>query len=77
MFVGTPLGTSDQCCAGCVLRVEQSIPEYNVKSTVFLKHCTSLEQTLSQPGAARSDPLNAFDRVTGEVIVACSYHCYA
>ena len=36
--VGTPLGTSDHCFVSCVLRVEQSVPEYNIRSTVFLKH---------------------------------------
>ena len=32
VVVGTPLGTSDHCF---VLRVEKSVPEYNVRSTVF------------------------------------------
>ena len=35
MVVGTPLGTSDHCFVSCVLRIEQSVPEYNVRSTVF------------------------------------------
>ena len=39
--VGTPIGTSDHCFVSCVLRVEQSVPEYNVRSTVFLKHRTN------------------------------------
>ena len=38
LFVGTPLGTSDHCIISCVLRVEQSVPEYNIRSIVFLKH---------------------------------------
>ena len=41
VFVGTPLGTSDHCFVSCVLRVEQSVPNYNVRSTVFLKHRTN------------------------------------
>ena len=38
LVVSTPLDTSDQCFVSCVLHVEQSMPEYNVRSTVFLKH---------------------------------------
>ena len=38
VVVGTPLGTSDHCIVSCVLRVGQSVPEYNVRSTVCLKH---------------------------------------
>ena len=41
VFVCTPLSTSDHCFVSCVLRVEQSVPEYNVRSTVFLKHRTN------------------------------------
>ena len=41
VFVGTPIGTSDHCFVSSVLRVEQSAPEYNVRSTVFLKYRTS------------------------------------
>ena len=41
MFVGTPLDISNDCLLSWVLRVEQSVPEYNVRSTVFLKHRTS------------------------------------
>ena len=37
----TPLGTSDHCFVSCVLRVEQSVPEYNVRSTDFLKRRSS------------------------------------
>ena len=75
MFVGTPLDTSDHCIVSCVLRDEQSSPEYNVRSTVFLKHRTNWDSVRS---AARSytrstilklaDPLVAFDRAIGEVI---------
>ena len=43
VFFGTPQGTSDHCFVGCVLRVEHSVPEYNIKSTVFLKHRTNWE----------------------------------
>ena len=28
VFIGTPLGTSDYCFVSCVLRVEQSLPEF-------------------------------------------------
>ena len=41
VIVGTPLGTSDQCFVSCVCRVEQSVPEYNIRRTVFLKHRTN------------------------------------
>ena len=37
VFVGTPLGTSDHCFVSCLLRLEKYVPEYNVRSTVFLK----------------------------------------
>ena len=30
VVVGTPFGTSDQCFVSCLLRVKQSLPEYNV-----------------------------------------------
>ena len=75
VVVGTPLGTSDHCFVSCVLRVGKSVPEYNVRSTVFLKHHTNRD---SVPGAVMSfkwstilesaDPLVAFDRAIGEVI---------
>ena len=35
VFVCTPLGNSDYCFVSCVLRIEQSVPEYNVRSTSF------------------------------------------
>ena len=41
VVVGTPLGTSDHCFVSCVLRVDKSVPEYNARSTVFLKHLTN------------------------------------
>ena len=41
VVVRTPLGASDHCFLSCVLRVEQSVPEYNVRSTVSLKHRTT------------------------------------
>ena len=41
VFVGTLLGTSDHCFVSSVLQVEQSVPEYNIRSTVFLKHRTN------------------------------------
>ena len=37
VVVGTPLGSSDHCFVSCVLRVEQSVPEYNVR----IKYCLS------------------------------------
>ena len=33
--VGTELGTSDHCLVSCVLRVQQSVPEYNVEVLSF------------------------------------------
>ena len=57
------------------VRVEQSVPEYNVRGTVFLKHRSNWDSVGS---AVRSfswstilqsaDPLVAFDRATGAVI---------
>ena len=74
VFVGTPLGTSDCCLLSCVLRVEQSVPEYNVRITVFLKHRTNWDNVrCAIKSFARStilksaDPLNAFDRAIVEV----------
>ena len=68
VVVGTPLGTSDHCFLSCVLRVEQSVPEYNVNTTVFSKHHTNWDSVHS---AVRSfaystilkpaDPLVTFD----------------
>ena len=75
VLVGTPLGTSDHCFVSCVLRVEQSVPEYNVRSTVFLKHRTNWDNvrcavmSFSWSSILKSaDPLDVFDRVIGEVI---------
>ena len=75
VFFGTPLGTSDHCFVSWVLRVEQSVPEYNIWSTVFLKHRTNWDNDRC---AVRSftwstilkwaDPLDAFDRAIGEVM---------
>ena len=58
-----------------MLRVEQSVPEYNVRSTAFLKHRTNWDSVRS---AARSftcstilrsaDPLVAYYRAIGEGI---------
>ena len=31
VFEGSPLGISDHCFVSCVLRVEQSVPEFNQK----------------------------------------------
>ena len=41
VFVGTPLGTSDRFFVSCMLWVKQSVPEYNIRSTVFLKYRTN------------------------------------
>ena len=49
--VGTPLGTSDHCYVNCVLRVEQYVPEYNVRSTVFPKYRTNFDTSTVQSGA--------------------------
>ena len=46
LYVGTPLGSSDYCFVICVLRVEQSVPKYNIR-TVFLKHRTNWDNVLS------------------------------
>ena len=35
MVVVTPLATSENCFVSCMLRVELSVQEYNVRSTVF------------------------------------------
>ena len=58
-----------------MLRVEQPVPDYNVRSTVFLKHRANWDSIRS---AVRSitwstilklaDPLVALDRAIGEVI---------
>ena len=59
----------------CVLRVEHSVREYNVRTTVFLKHRTNWDSVCS---AVRSftlgtilksvDPLFAFDQAIGKAI---------
>ena len=41
VVVGTPHSTSDHCFVSCVLRAEQSVLEYNVRSIVFSKHRTN------------------------------------
>ena len=74
VFVLTPLGTSDHCLVSCVFQVEQSVLEYNVRSTVFRKHRTNWDNVHS---AVRSfawitilklaDPLDG-DRANCEVI---------
>ena len=75
VFVGTPLGTSDHCFGSCVLRVEQSVPEHNIGSTVFLKHRTNWDNVTSaltnftwSTILKSADPLHSFDRAIGEVI---------
>ena len=58
-----------------MLRVEQSVLEYNSRSTVFLKHRTNWDHVRSAVGSftwstilKSADPLDAFDRAIGEVI---------
>ena len=53
VFIGTPLGTSGHCFVSFVLRVEQYVPEFNIRITVFLKHRTNWD---SVRGAVRSFP---------------------
>ena len=57
-----------------MLRVEQSVPEYNVRSTVFLKHRTNWDSVRSAVRSFTSstilrsaEPLVAFDLAIGEV----------
>ena len=47
VVVGTPLGTSDHCFISCVLHVEQSVPEYNIRNTVFSNHRTNWDSVRS------------------------------
>ena len=75
VFVGTPLGASDHCFVSCVSRVEQSVPEYNFRSSVFLKHCTNWDNfRCAVRSSTRStifklaDPLVAFNRAIGKFI---------
>ena len=75
VVVGIPIGTTDHCFVSCVLRVEQSVPEYNVRSTVFLKHRTNWDIVRSAVMSftwstilKSADLLVAFDRAIGEVI---------
>ena len=75
VVVGTPLSTSNHWFVSCVLRVEQSVLEYNVKSTVLLKHRTNW---ISVHSAFKSftwsiilksaDPLVAIYQAISEVI---------
>ena len=75
VFIGTPLRTSDHCFVSCVLRVEQSVLEYNIRSTVLLKHHTNWDNvhcavksftwnTILKSAA----PLDAFNQADGKVI---------
>ena len=68
MFVGTPLGTSDHCFVSSGLLVEQSVPECSIRSTVFLKHHSNLDnvccivRSFTWSTILKSaDPLDAFD----------------
>ena len=58
-----------------MLRIEKSVSEYNVRSTVFLKHRTNWDSVRSAVMQEHymdhfevSDPSVAFDRAIGEVI---------
>ena len=86
VFVCPPLGTSDHCFVSCVRRVEQSVQEYNFKSSVILKHRTNWDnvrcavRNFTWSTILKSaDPLDAFDRAIGEVIgrLVPIYHCFA
>ena len=70
-----PLGTSDHCFVSCVLRIEQSVPEYNVRSTVFPKHRTYCDSVRRAVGSfiwstilKSADRSVAFDRAIGDII---------
>ena len=73
VFVGTPLGTSDHCFVSCLLRVEQSVPEYNVSCHLKLRtnwknvHCIVRSFTCSTISTS-AERLEAFDRSIWEVI---------
>ena len=54
--VGTPLGTSDHCFVSCVLRVEQSVFEYNVRTTILLNHRTNWTVSAVESGAVHGAP---------------------
>ena len=41
---GSQPGTSDRCFVSCVLCVELSVPEYNIRSNVFLKNRRTCQQ---------------------------------
>ena len=76
MFVGTPLVTSDYCFISCVLRVEQSVPENNIRCTVFLKHRTNWDnvrcavKSFTWSTIMKSVyPLEAFDLAIREVLL--------
>ena len=75
LFVDAPLWTSDDYFVSCVLRFAQSVPEYNIRSTVFLKHCKNWDKvhwavmSFTWSTILKSaDPLDSFDRAIGEVI---------
>ena len=58
-----------------MLLVEQSVPEYNIRSTVFLKHHTNWDnvrcavRNFTWSTILKSaDTLDAYDRTIGEVI---------
>ena len=74
VVVYTALSTSDHCFVSCVLRVEQSVPEHNVRSTVFLKHlinwdivCSAVRRLTRSQILKSADPLFLFDRAIVEV----------
>ena len=75
VFVGTPQRTFNHCCVSCVLWVEHYVPEYNVRSTFFLKYRPNWDNVRFVVGnftwrtiSKSADPLDAFYRAIGEVI---------
>ena len=74
VFVGTLPGTSDHCFVSYLLRVEQSVLEYNIRCALFLKHrtnwdnvCCAVRSFTCSTILKSADPLHAFDRAIGKV----------
>ena len=75
VLVGTQLGTSEHCFVCCELHVGQSVPEYNVRCTVILKHRTNWDSVRCAVRSFKwntilksADPLVVFNGDIGEVI---------
>ena len=56
VFVGTTLGISDHCYVSFLLSFEQSVPEYNVRSTVFHSIIPTGTVSVVQSGALHEAP---------------------